>query len=155
MFNILKSIAEKNARPAHKIPDFKSGDTLKVHTKVVEGKNERIQVFEGVCISRKNGGINAAFTVRKISFGEGVEKVFPLYSPNVAKIEVVKHGKVRRAKLYYLRNLFGKKARISEDLAAAAKAREAEKQAAAAELAATSAAKEKEAAKAGKAEAAE
>jgi large subunit ribosomal protein L19 len=144
MLNLLKSIASKSVAKSlsHKIPDFKSGDTVKVHTKVVEGKNERIQVFEGVCISRKGGGVNSAFTVRKISFGEGVEKVFPLYSPNVAKIEVVKHGKVRRAKLYYLRNLFGKKARISEDLAAAAKAREEERAAAAAEPASAKPSKE-------------
>jgi large subunit ribosomal protein L19 len=129
MLNLMKIIARKGVEKSlsHKIPDFKPGDTLKVHTRVIEGKNERIQVFEGVCIGRKSGGENSAFTVRKISFGEGVEKVFPLYSPNVARIEVVKHGKVRRAKLYYLRNLFGKKARIAEDLAAAAKARAREK----------------------------
>ena len=83
-------------------------------------------MFEGVCIARKNDGINSSFTVRKISFGEGVEKVFPLYSPNVAKIELVKYGKVRRAKLYYLRSLFGKKARIAEDLASDQKAKEAQ-----------------------------
>ncbi|MDR2099057.1 MAG: 50S ribosomal protein L19 [Rickettsiales bacterium] len=135
--NLLKLIEKKTAdrMSAHKIPAFKAGDTVKVSTKVIEGKdaktgkiNERIQMFEGVCISRKNAGINSAFTVRKISFGEGVEKVFPLYSPNVAKIELVKHGKVRRSKLYYLRSLFGKKARISEDLAGAAKAREADRE---------------------------
>ncbi len=118
--NLLKLIEKKNIEKlsTHKIPNFKAGDTVKVHTKVIEGKNERIQMFEGVCIARKNDGINSSFTVRKISFGEGVEKVFPLYSPNVAKIEVVKYGKVRRAKLYYLRSLFGKKARITEDLSA-------------------------------------
>jgi large subunit ribosomal protein L19 len=122
---LLKLIENRNVEAAsvHKIPAFKSGDSLKVHTKVIEGKNERIQIFEGVCIARKNAGINSAFTVYKQSFGVGVEKVFPLYSPNVAKIELVKHGKVRRAKLYYLKSLFGKKARIAEDLAAAAKAR--------------------------------
>ena len=82
------------------VPSFKPGDTLKVHTKVKEGDRERIQVYEGVCIARKNDGLNSSFTVRKISFGEGVERVFPLYSPNVAKIEVARIGKVRRAELY-------------------------------------------------------
>ncbi|MBD5405897.1 50S ribosomal protein L19 [bacterium] len=127
--NLLKAIENKNIEKlsTHKIPNFKSGDTVKVHTKVIEGKNERIQIFEGVCIARKNKGISSSFTVRKISFGEGVEKVFPLYSPNIAKIEVVKYGKVRRSKLYYLRSLFGKKARIAEDLATAHKMSEAEK----------------------------
>ena len=125
--NILENIEKEQVAKlteGKNIPNFKAGDTLKVHTKVIEGKNERIQMFEGVCIARKNDGINSSFTVRKISFGEGVEKVFPLYSPNVAKIEVVKYGKVRRAKLYYLRSLFGKKARIAEDLATAQKVRE-------------------------------
>ena len=97
------------------IPDFKAGDTLKVHCKIKEGDRERIQVFEGVCIARNNDGLNSSFTVRKISFGEGVERVFPLYSPNVAKIENVRPGKVRRSKIYYLRKLFGKAARIAED----------------------------------------
>ncbi len=106
------------------IPSFKPGDTLKVHTKVKEGDRERIQVYEGVCIARKNDGLNSSFTVRKISFGEGVERVFPLYSPNVAKIEVSRIGKIRRAKLYFLRALRGRSARIADDLAAAAKARE-------------------------------
>lgn len=84
------------------VPSFKPGDTLKVHTKVKEGDRERIQVYEGVCIARKNDGLNSSFTVRKISFGEGVERVFPLYSPNVAKIEVARIGKVRRAELIFL-----------------------------------------------------
>ena len=84
------------------VPSFKPGDTLRVHTKVKEGDRERIQVYEGVCIARKNDGLNSSFTVRKISFGEGVERVFPLYSPNVAKIEVSRIGKIRRAKLYFL-----------------------------------------------------
>ena len=106
------------------IPSFKPGDTLKVHTKVKEGDRERIQVYEGVCIARKNDGLNSSFTVRKISFGEGVERVFPLYAPNVAKIEVSRIGKIRRAKLYFLRALRGRSARIADDLAAAAKARE-------------------------------
>lgn len=105
------------------VPDFKPGDTLRVHTKVVEGTRERIQVYEGLCIARRNAGLNSSFTVRKISFGEGVERVFPLYSPNVAKIEVTRIGKVRRAKLYYLRALRGRAARISEDKAAMLKAR--------------------------------
>ncbi|GLQ07835.1 50S ribosomal protein L19 [Sneathiella chinensis] len=96
------------------IPDFRAGDTLRVHVKVVEGTRERVQVFEGVCIARNSGGINANFTVRKISYGEGVERVFPLYSPRIDKIEVVRQGIVRRAKLYYLRELRGKKARIRE-----------------------------------------
>lgn len=124
--NLLKLIEKKNVEKlsTHTIPNFKAGDTVKVHTKVIEGKNERVQLFEGVCIARKNRGLSSSFTVRKISFGEGVEKVFPLYSPNVAKIEVVKYGKVRRSKLYYLRALFGKKARIAEDLATAHKVSE-------------------------------
>ncbi len=104
------------------LPHFKAGDTLKVHTKVKEGDRERIQVYEGVCIARKNDGLNSSFTVRKISFGEGVERVFPLYSPNVAKIEVARIGKVRRAKLYFLRALRGRSARIADDLTATSKA---------------------------------
>ncbi len=111
------------------IPDFKPGDTLRVHAKVKEGDRERIQVYEGVCIARKNDGLNSSFTVRKISFGEGVERVFPLYSPNVAKIEVARIGKVRRAKLYFLRALRGRSARIADDLSAAAKAKEENKSA--------------------------
>jgi large subunit ribosomal protein L19 len=96
------------------IPDFQPGDTLKVNVKVVEGSRERVQTFEGVCIARKNRGINSAFTVRKISYGEGVERIFPLYSPQIASIEVVRRGRVRRAKLYYLRGRTGKAARIAE-----------------------------------------
>ncbi len=96
------------------VPEFGPGDTLRVHVKVVEGTRERIQVFEGVCIARKNAGLNSAFTVRKISYGEGVERVFPLHSPRIETIDVVRRGKVRRAKLYYLRGLRGKKARIAE-----------------------------------------
>jgi large subunit ribosomal protein L19 len=98
-----------------RIPDFRPGDTLRVNVKVVEGTRERIQAFEGVCIGRKNAGLNSAFTVRKISYGEGVERVFPLYSPRVDTIEVVRKGAVRRAKLYYLRGRRGKSARIAED----------------------------------------
>jgi len=96
------------------VPEFRAGDTLRVHVKVVEGTRERIQVFEGVCIARNSGGINANFTVRKISYGEGVERVFPLYSPRIDKIELVRQGVVRRAKLYYLRDRRGKSARIAE-----------------------------------------
>ena len=96
------------------VPAFGPGDTVRVHVKVVEGSRERIQVFEGVCIARRNAGLNSAFTVRKISYGEGVERVFPLYSPRIDKIEVVRRGAVRRAKLYYLRALRGKRARIKE-----------------------------------------
>lgn len=95
-------------------PDFSAGDTLRVSVRIKEGERERLQAYEGVCIARSGGGINACFTVRKISFGEGVERVFPLYSPNVDAIQVVRKGKVRRAKLYYLRDRRGKSARIAE-----------------------------------------
>lgn len=95
------------------VPKFKSGDQLKVWVKVIEGDREREQAYEGICIARKNAGINSAFTVRKISYGEGVERVFPLHSPNI-RIEVIKRGIVRRAKLYYLRDRSGKSARIAE-----------------------------------------
>ncbi len=98
----------------NKVPEFKPGDTLRVNVKVVEGERERVQSFEGVCIARKNAGLNSAFTVRKISYGEGVERVFPLFSPRIAGIEVVRRGDVRRAKLYYLRGRTGKSARIRE-----------------------------------------
>ena len=97
------------------VPRFEPGDTLKVHVKVQEGNRERIQVYEGLCIGRKNDGVNSSFTVRKISFGEGVERVFPLYSPGIWEIEVVRKGTVHRAKLYYLRDLRGKASRIAED----------------------------------------
>jgi large subunit ribosomal protein L19 len=96
------------------IPDFQPGDTVLVNVKVVEGDKARVQAYEGVCIGRSGRGINENFTVRKISYGEGVERVFPLYSPMIDSIEVIRRGKVRRAKLYYLRGLRGKKARISE-----------------------------------------
>jgi large subunit ribosomal protein L19 len=102
------------AQMGKEIPAFSPGDTVVVHVKVVEGERERLQAFEGVVIGRRNAGSNSAFTVRKISYGEGVERVFPLYSPLVAKIEVKRRGEVRRAKLYYLRNLTGKAARITE-----------------------------------------
>ena len=100
------------------VPRFEPGDTLRVHVKVQEGNRERIQVYEGQCIARKNAGVNSSFTVRKISFDEGVERVFPLYSPNIWEIEVVRKGIVRRAKLYYLRDLRGKASRIAEDIEA-------------------------------------
>jgi large subunit ribosomal protein L19 len=96
------------------IPDFSPGDVLKVNVKIKEGERERVQAYEGVCIARSGGGINQAFTVRKMSFGEGVERVFPLYSPSIESIVLVRKGKVRRAKLYYLRDRRGKSARISE-----------------------------------------
>jgi large subunit ribosomal protein L19 len=99
------------ARP---VPRFEPGDTVRVSLRVVEGERERIQAFEGVCIGRKNAGINSSFTLRKISYGEGVERVFPLYSPRITAIEVVRRGVVRRAKLYYLRGRTGKRARIAE-----------------------------------------
>ena len=96
------------------IPQFRPGDTVKVHVRVVEGSRERVQVFQGVVIGRQNGGLRETFTVRKISFGVGVERTFPVHSPSIAKLEVVSRGQVRRAKLYYLRELRGKKARIKE-----------------------------------------
>ena len=99
-----------------KITDFSPGDTIKVGVKIIEGKRERIQYFEGVCIAKKNRDINSSFTVRKISFGEGVERTFALYSPNVDSIKVIRSGKVRRAKLYYLRDRKGKSARIAEKI---------------------------------------
>ena len=116
--NIIEQMeqAELDKRAAQSnVPDFRPGDTLKVNVRVVEGTRERIQAFEGVCIARRNAGLNSSFTVRKISYGEGVERVFPLYSPRVESIEVVRHGAVRRAKLYYLRGRRGKSARIAED----------------------------------------
>lgn len=96
------------------VPEFGPGDTLRVNVRVVEGNRERVQAFEGVCIARKNAGINSSFTVRKLSYGEGVERVFPVYSPRVDSIDVVRRGRVRRAKLYYLRGRTGKAARITE-----------------------------------------
>ena len=98
------------------IPEFGAGDTIKVDVKIVEGEKERVQAFEGLCIARSGGGINENFTVRKISYGEGVERVFPIFSPKIAGITVLKRGKVRRAKLYYLRDRRGKSARIVEKI---------------------------------------
>jgi large subunit ribosomal protein L19 len=106
--------AEAIGALAKDIPEFRPGDTLRVGVRVVEGERTRVQNFEGVCIARSNRGINSNFTVRKMSFGEGVERVFPLYSPNVESVEVVRRGAVRRAKLYYLRGRTGKRARIAE-----------------------------------------
>src|SRR5712672_3538667 len=96
------------------VPKFEPGDTVRVMVRVIEGERERVQAFEGVCIARKNAGVNSNFTLRKISYGEGVERVFPLYSPRITTIEVVRRGVVRRAKLYYLRGLTGKRPRITE-----------------------------------------
>ena len=108
--------AVKKIVSSKKIVDFSPGDTIKVGVKIIEGKRERIQYFEGVCIAKKNRDINSSFTVRKISFGEGVERTFALYSPNVSSIKIVRSGKVRRAKLYYLRDRKGKSARIAEKI---------------------------------------
>ena len=99
-----------------KITEFYPGDTVKVNVRIVEGKRQRVQAFEGVCIAKKKGGVNSSFTVRKVSFGEGVERVFQLYSPNLDSIELIRSGKVRRAKLYYLRDRSGKSARINEKI---------------------------------------
>ena len=115
--NIIQKLEEEQVAKlsaGKEIPDFEPGDTLLVNVKVVEGDKTRVQAYEGVCIGRSGGGINENFTVRKISYGEGVERVFPLYSPMIESIKIVRRGKVRRAKLYYLRGLRGKKARISE-----------------------------------------
>ena len=113
--NIIQTLEKEHMEELGKdVPEFAPGDTLRVNVKVKEGERERIQGFEGVCIARAGGGINENFTVRKISFGEGVERVFPIYSPLVDSIAVVRRGKVRRAKLYYLRNRRGKSARIAE-----------------------------------------
>jgi len=115
--NVLQEFEQKQVAKLTEtkaVPEFAPGDTVRVNVKVVEGSRERIQAFEGVCIGRKNAGLNSNFTVRKISYGEGVERVFPLYSPRVDSIEVVRRGDVRRAKLYYLRGLRGKAARIRE-----------------------------------------
>ena len=105
-----KIVAERS------IPDFSAGDTIKVDVKIVEGDKERIQAFEGLCIARSGGGLNESFTVRKISYGEGVERIFPIFSPKIAGITILKKGKVRRAKLYYLRDRRGKSARIVEKI---------------------------------------
>ncbi|MEO9129661.1 MAG: 50S ribosomal protein L19 [Sphingomonas sp.] len=115
--NLIQTIEAENIAKfleTKKIPEFRPGDTLKVGVKVVEGERTRVQNYEGVCIARSNKGMGSNFTVRKMSFGEGVERVFPLYSPNIDSIEVIRKGAVRRAKLYYLRGRTGKSARIAE-----------------------------------------
>ena len=117
MMNIIKEIEKEQAdavAATRAIPEFGPGDTLRVNVKIKEGERERVQAFEGVCIARAGGGVNESFTVRKISFGEGVERVFPILSPNIESIEVKRRGVVRRAKLYYLRDRRGKSARIAE-----------------------------------------
>ncbi|MCK5437068.1 MAG: 50S ribosomal protein L19 [Desulfobulbaceae bacterium] len=110
--NVLEQIERENMR--HDIPNFRAGDTVNVHIRIIEGNKERLQIFKGVVIRRRKGTMDASFTVRKISHGVGVEKTFPLHSPRIEKVEVVTRGKVRRSKLYYLRNLRGKAARIKE-----------------------------------------
>ena len=113
--NLIQQIeAEEIAKAGKVIPEFRPGDTVRVGVKVIEGERSRVQMYEGVCIARANKGIGSNFTVRKMSFGEGVERVFPLYSPNIDSITVVRRGVVRRAKLYYLRGRTGKRARIVE-----------------------------------------
>ena len=115
--NLLQTIEAEEVKKLlaqRAVPEFRPGDTVKVSIKVVEGERERVQAFEGVCIARKNAGINSSFTLRKISYGEGVERIFPLYSPRITAIEVMRRGAVRRAKLYYLRGRTGKAARIAE-----------------------------------------
>jgi large subunit ribosomal protein L19 len=120
--NLIQTLEKEQVEKLSKgkeMPDFGPGDTVLVNVKVVEGDKSRIQAYEGVCIGRSGAGLNESFTVRKISYGEGVERVFPLYAPMIDSIKVVRRGKVRRAKLYYLRGLRGKKARISEAASAA------------------------------------
>ncbi len=115
--NLLQKIEQQQLeklKTATKVAEFDVGDTIAVNVKVIEGSRERVQLFEGICIARKSGGINSSFTVRKISYSEGVECVFPLYSPRVESVALVRRGTVRRSKLYYLRNLRGKAARITE-----------------------------------------
>ena len=142
--NIIKQLeAEQIAKIAEKrvLPDFDAGDTVRVHVRVTEGTRTRVQAYEGVCIGRSGAGLQESFTVRKISYGEGVERVFPVYSPLVEGVEVVRRGKVRRAKLYYLRGLTGKAARIVEKKDNRSKAeREADKRAAERDAAAKAAA---------------
>ncbi|NNV05040.1 50S ribosomal protein L19 [Geobacillus sp. C56-T2] len=115
MHHLIQKITKEQLRTD--LPDFRPGDTVRVHVKVVEGNRERIQVFEGVVIKRRGAGISETFTVRKVSYGVGVERTFPVHTPKIAKLEVVRRGKVRRAKLYYLRELRGKAARIKEKTA--------------------------------------
>ena len=130
LIQTLEAEAIEQFKSTKSIPEFRPGDTLRVGVKVVEGERTRVQNYEGVCIARANKGLGSSFTVRKISFGEGVERVFPLYSPNIDSIEVVRRGAVRRAKLYYLRGRTGKAARIAErrDLRTAPEAQAPKKQ---------------------------
>ena len=110
--NLIEKLDQQNMKET--LPQMNVGDTVRVHVKIKEGARERIQVFEGTVIAKKHGGVQETFTVRRISYGIGVEKVFPLHSPNIAKVEVVRHGRVRRAKLYYLRKRVGKSAKVKE-----------------------------------------
>ena len=110
--NTMRQIEEREMR--QDLPQFRAGDTLRVHVRVIEGEKERVQVFEGVCLRRHDDGIRSTYTVRKMSYGIGVERIFPLHSPRVQKIDIVTRGRVRRSRLYYLRDLYGKKARIRE-----------------------------------------
>ena len=115
--NVIEQLRKEEADrllAVRKVPEFRPGDTVRVNVKIKEGERERVQAYEGVCIARSGGGINESFTVRKISYGEGVERVFPIYSPLIDSVKVVRRGKVRRAKLYYLRDRRGKSARIAE-----------------------------------------
>ncbi|MGE5380236.1 MAG: 50S ribosomal protein L19 [Methylocystaceae bacterium] len=112
MNDIIRAIEEEQMKSD--IPAFRPGDTVKVHVKVVEGNRERIQIFEGTVIRRRGGGLSETFTVRKIAYGVGVERTFPLHSPRIAKVEITRHGKVRRSRLYYLRSRIGKKAKVKE-----------------------------------------
>lgn len=147
--NIIKQLEDEQVAAlsdGKNLADFSPGDTVRINVKVVEGTRERIQAFEGVCIARRNRGLNSSFTVRKISYGEGVERVFPLYSPRIDSVELVRRGDVRRAKLYYLRGRRGKSARIAEKTTGAAgKAALAEREAATKAKAAGKAAKRAEA----------
>ena len=115
--NLLQTIEKENMEKlaaGKRLDDFAQGDTIKVGVRIIEGNNERTQIFEGICIGKRNAGVRSSFTVRKLSHGEGVERVFPIYSPRVESVELVRRGEVRRAKLYYLRGLTGKAARITE-----------------------------------------
>jgi large subunit ribosomal protein L19 len=126
--NIIQQLEKEEAErlgAGRAIPEFQPGDTLRVNVKIKEGERERVQAYEGVCIARQGAGVNESFTVRKISFGEGVERLFPIYSPNIESIEVKRRGVVRRAKLYYLRDRRGKSARIAERQTVKAEASEA------------------------------
>ena len=114
MANVIDKITEKQMNP--NVPEFRVGDTVRVDVKIVEGKRERIQAFEGVVIARKGAGISETFTVRRVAYGVGVERVFPLHSPNVKDVQVVRYGKVRRSKLYYLRDRVGKAAKVKEQI---------------------------------------